>query len=170
MWPPFFLRSLFLSGPTCRADHLREVGRLSGGLLICLLCVGAVSFCAAGVFQGLPWACLALVSADVWGKTQQKRSFMYIGGGAVGLWSQLTCICGGPRSPLHRGPSFGDARPALKMRATHRGTIGGFVTLDVQWLWFLMKLNLATCSPIESASCTIYLTYRFDAQPNTPNP
>ena len=106
MWPPFFLRSLFLSGPTCRADHLREVGRLSGGLLICLLCVGAVSFCAAGVFQGLPWACLALVSADVWGKTQQKRSFMYIGGGAVGLWSQLTCICGGPRSPLHRGPSL----------------------------------------------------------------
>ena len=40
--------------------------------------------------------------ADVWGKTQQQR---YWGGVAVGLWSQLKCICGGPPSPLHRGPS-----------------------------------------------------------------
>ena len=32
--------------------------------------------------------------------------YVYWGGGAVGLWSQLKCICGGPPSPLHRGPSL----------------------------------------------------------------
>ena len=94
---PVFLRSLFLSGPTCRAD-----------LLICLLCVGAVSFAQLEFFRVCHGPAWLWSLADVWCKTQQKRIFMYIGGGAVGLWSQLKCICGGPPSPLHRGPSVFD--------------------------------------------------------------
>ena len=39
-------------------------------------------------------------------KPSKSRCLCILGGGAVGLWSQLKCICGGPPSPLHRGPSI----------------------------------------------------------------
>ena len=61
----FFAQLVFLSGPTCRADHLREVGRLSGGLLICL-CAGAVFFCAF-FFRFCYGPAWLWSFADVWG-------------------------------------------------------------------------------------------------------
>ena len=80
--PVFFCEACFFQGLPCRADHLREVGRLSGGLPICLLYVWAPFLFAQLEFfrvrHGPAWLWSL---ADVWGKTQEKRIFMYIGGG-----------------------------------------------------------------------------------------
>ena len=96
----FFLRNFCFLGPT----HLREIGRFSGGLLICLLCAGAVFLFGGGgrswSISGSAMGLLGVGLLLMFGAKPSKNGFLCIC--AVGLWSQLKCIC---RGPLHKGPS-----------------------------------------------------------------